>query len=48
LLDDLPPGRQVPVESLPPLPLWNQWPLLLLFLVLLVTEWVLRKRKGML
>ena len=43
LLDDLPPGRQVPVESLPPKPLWNRWPLLLLFLTLLITEWVLRK-----
>ena len=47
LLDDLPPGRQVPIESLPPLPLWNRWPVLALFLGLLIGEWVLRKRKGM-
>jgi len=47
LLDDLPPGRQVPVESLPPRPLWNRWPLLLLFLVLLISEWVLRKTGQM-
>ena len=47
LFDDLPPGRQVPVESLPPRPLWNRWPLLLLFLVLLVSEWVLRKTGQM-
>jgi hypothetical protein len=47
LLDDLPEGRQVPVESLPPVPLWNKWPLLLLLLVLLVSEWVLRKLGGM-
>ena len=47
LLDDLPPGRQVPIESLPPEPLWNKWPLLMLFLVLLVGEWILRKAKGM-
>ena len=47
LLGDLPPGRQVPVESLPPVPLWNKWPLLLIFLILLVGEWVLRKSKGM-
>ena len=46
-LDDLPPGRQVPVESLPPRPLWNRWPLLLLFLVLLISEWVLRKTGQM-
>ena len=47
LLRDLPPGRHVPVESLPPEPLWNRWPLLLLFLTLLVSEWVLRKAAGM-
>jgi hypothetical protein len=47
LLADLPEGRQVPVETLPPRPLWNRWPVLLLFLVLLPTEWVLRKLGGM-
>ncbi len=47
LLGDLPPGRQVPIETLPPLPLWNKWPLLLAFLVLLIGEWILRKRGGM-
>ena len=44
---DLPEGRQVPIETLPPVPLWNKWPLLLLFLVLLIGEWLLRKRGGM-
>jgi hypothetical protein len=47
LSDDLPPGRQVPVESLPPHPLWNRWPLLAVFLALLIGEWILRKRKDM-
>ena len=47
LSDDLPAGRQVPIESLPPEPLWNTWPVLLLFLLLLATEWVLRKLGGM-
>ncbi len=47
LLGDLPPGRQVPIESLPPKPLWNTWPLLLLFFALLTTEWILRKLGGM-
>ena len=47
LLGDLPPGRQVPIESLPPLPLWNTWPALALFLGLLIGEWILRKRRGM-
>ncbi len=48
LRGDLPEGRQVPIESLPPINLWNQWPLLFVFLSLLVGEWFLRKRKGML
>lgn len=48
LLDDLPPGHQVPIETLPPKVLWNQWWLLAGFLGLIVTEWILRKRKGML
>jgi hypothetical protein len=47
LLDDLPQGRQVPVESLPPISLWNAWPLLLLLLTLLIAEWILRKSGGM-
>ena len=47
LLKDLPEGHQVPVESLPPKPLWNKWPVLLLFLILLVGEWILRKAGGM-
>ena len=47
LVDDLPAGRQVPIESLPPMPLWNRWPLLALVLGLLVAEWWLRKRKGL-
>jgi hypothetical protein len=48
LLNDLPAGRQVPIESLEPIVLWNKWPLLALFLVLIVGEWVLRKRRGLL
>ncbi len=44
---DLPPGRQVPIEPLPPRPLWNQWPLLFVFLLLLTGEWILRKLGGM-
>jgi len=43
----LPEGRQVPIETLQPLVLWNKWPLLLLFLTLLVGEWMLRKRRGL-
>lgn len=48
LLDQLPSGRQVPIETLPPAVLWNRWWLLLTFLGLITSEWILRKRKGML
>ena len=47
LTDDLPAGHHVPVESLPPKPLWNRWPVLLLALGLLTAEWILRKRAAM-
>lgn len=45
---DLPPGHQVPIEALPPEVLWNRWWLLAAFLGLITSEWILRKRKGML
>jgi len=48
LLADLPVGRQIAIQSLPPKPLWNTWPVLALFLGLLVSEWILRKFGGML
>jgi hypothetical protein len=47
LLDDLPEGRQVPIETLPPKSLWNTWPLLLALLLVLTLEWILRKKSGM-
>lgn len=46
LLDDLPRGRQVRVESLPPTPVWNSPLLAALFVLLLVAEWVSRRRLG--
>ncbi|QDU93472.1 VWA domain-containing protein [Lignipirellula cremea] len=48
LLDDLPDGRQVRIESLPPEPVWNHWGFPLAFVGLIVAEWLLRKRAGML
>jgi hypothetical protein len=36
------------VERLEPFPLWNWPPVLVLLLAALITEWVLRKRKGLL
>ena len=47
LLDDLPTPQQVPLDTDPPIALWNTWPVLTLFLTLLVAEWVLRKRAKM-
>lgn len=47
LLAALPPGRHVRVESLPPEPLWNLPWLPLLFVGLLASEWLLRKRFGL-
>jgi hypothetical protein len=48
LVDQLPPGRPVKVASLPPIPLWNNWRVLMLYVALLTCEWLLRKRAGML
>ena len=47
-VDDLPEGRQVPIEELPPEVLWNRWWMIGLLVTLLISEWVLRKRYGML
>ncbi|MCA9248048.1 MAG: hypothetical protein KDA42_13060 [Planctomycetales bacterium] len=47
LIDELPQGRQVPVETLPPAVLWNRWWILFLLLGLLVGEWLLRKKHGL-
>lgn len=47
LLADLPRPQKVPLDTDPPIPLWNTWPVLGLFLALLAAEWVLRKRKQM-
>jgi hypothetical protein len=48
LISDLPAGRPVPIESLPAVPLWNQPSVLALLLAMVITEWVLRRRVGML
>lgn len=48
LADELPRGRRVPIENLPPVELWNRWWLLAPFLALVISEWILRRRKGML
>jgi hypothetical protein len=47
LLRDLPEGRQVRIESMPPEPIWNAPLLAGLFVALVATEWLLRKRWGL-
>lgn len=44
---DLPEGRHVRIESLTPEPIWNSWKIASLFVVLIGSEWFLRKRMGM-
>lgn len=48
LLKDLPQGRGTLIETLPPRTLWNSSFVLLLLVVILSTEWLLRKRFGLL
>jgi hypothetical protein len=48
ILKNLPRGRQVRTDPLPPIPLWNHIVVGIGFIVLIVTEWLLRKRVGLL
>jgi hypothetical protein len=43
----LPYGRRVAVNTDAPFPLWRTWPMLLLFTLVLTTEWIVRKRNRM-
>ena len=43
----LPRGESFPLATLPPVPLWNNWRIFVLILALLLLEWLLRKRLGM-
>jgi hypothetical protein len=47
LVKDLPKPSLQPLDTDPPIPLWNTWPVLTLFLVLITVEWVFRKRNQM-
>ncbi len=47
LLEELPAGRQVRIQSLPPEPIWNSPLLAALFVAAIVGEWLLRKRYGL-
>ena len=44
LPDEIPRGRPVPIRSEEPIRIWNRWELLVLFTILLTSEWLLRKR----
>ncbi|TWT33563.1 hypothetical protein KOR34_33950 [Posidoniimonas corsicana] len=48
LLANLPEAQRVPIESLPPIELWNRWWMLAGICGCLCAEWILRKRKAML
>jgi len=45
---DIPPGRKIPLQTEPPIRLWHSWPLLILFVSLLIFEWSMRKYLRML
>ena len=47
LLKNLPPGRQVKVESLHRNTIWNSWKIALAFVVIIISEWTIRKKVGM-
>lgn len=47
LFSVLPPGQRVALHTDPPFSIWNSWPVLALFALLLALEWVVRKRKSM-
>jgi hypothetical protein len=44
----IPPGRPTALETLPPIEVWNRWPLLAGITACLCAEWILRKRRAML
>jgi len=45
---ELPPGNPVLLEMNDPIPLWNRWEMLFLFLGILVTEWIIRQKNQLL
>ena len=48
LFDDLPPGKPARLGTLPPLPLWNSPWVAAAFVLLITSEWLLRRQSRML
>jgi hypothetical protein len=48
MFDDLPPGKPTRLGPLPSQPIWNAWWVALLFVGLITSEWLLRRRCQML
>lgn len=47
VFDELPVGKQIRIEPLPPIPIWNSWQCAAAFIVILLAEWILRRQVGM-
>jgi uncharacterized membrane protein len=47
LLEEIPHGRAVPISNEILFPLWNRWESLVLLALLLASEWIFRKRSGL-
>lgn len=48
MLQELPPGSRNRLGTLPPIPLWNSWWIALTFVLLITSEWLLRRKYRML
>lgn len=48
LFDQLPVGNATRLGTLPPISLWNSWWVALIFIALITSEWLLRRRAKML
>lgn len=47
LSDAIPAGRSLRIRPLPPLPIWNHWGVALVVFGLLCSEWIIRRRWGL-
>jgi hypothetical protein len=47
LAGTLPLPAKVPLDTDPAIPIWNSWPVLISFLLILLAEWLLRRKLEM-